>query len=402
MPKISVITPAFNAALDIGRTIASVQAQTYTDWEHIIIDDGSTDETRAVVDACRDNRLSYRYQSNQGPGEARNHGVQFSNGEYLIFLDADDWWTPNCLELLAAKLDKVPTKLAASYGDWVYVDGAGNAGRVHSDDFKAGHPLRTLLFRSPFVLHSIMITRVAWESVGGFCNNLASAEDWDVWIHLALFDCQFHHIPHLVAYYNWRPNSWSKNLHKNAVAMRKVLDRVWAHDGLPEEILDLKNVSYANALTEICVGGLAIGDTEIAFEKLDAAEKYQPRTICAVDTYYRIAYANLAAYENAPEKRSESLEINGALDRIESVLSYLQSRPDLYSLADIRCAKSAAYAAIGFAGYHETRFSLARRYLTRAIMLDLRNQLIGETGFTLVKTFIPLRFLKMARRFRSA
>jgi teichuronic acid biosynthesis glycosyltransferase TuaG len=98
---VSIITPAFNAARTIKETIRSVQSQTFKDWELIIVDDGSTDETRRIAEeeATMDRRLRVVSDQNSGVAIARNRGMALANGRYMAFLDADDVWLPRKLEL---------------------------------------------------------------------------------------------------------------------------------------------------------------------------------------------------------------------------------------------------------------------------------------------------------------
>ena len=97
---ITVIIPLYNAARFIEETLQSVQAQTYTDWECIVVDDGSTDNGAEIVQrmAQADTRIHYVYQSNAGPSAARNHGLRLAKGDYIQFLDADDWFPPQRFE----------------------------------------------------------------------------------------------------------------------------------------------------------------------------------------------------------------------------------------------------------------------------------------------------------------
>jgi glycosyltransferase involved in cell wall biosynthesis len=105
---ISIITPAYNAERWIGRAIASVQKQTRTDWELIIVDDGSNDETRRIAEAFRDSRIKVLHQENAGVSAARNTGLDVACGEYVTFLDADDTLPSNALEICASVLDREP------------------------------------------------------------------------------------------------------------------------------------------------------------------------------------------------------------------------------------------------------------------------------------------------------
>src|SRR5499426_463073 len=107
MALVSVIMPTFNRADTIKRAIRSVQAQTFTDWELIVVDDGSTDNTVALIEGC-DPRLKLIRQENQGTAGARNAGLHASSGSYIAFLDSDDEWLPHHLELCVGFLEALP------------------------------------------------------------------------------------------------------------------------------------------------------------------------------------------------------------------------------------------------------------------------------------------------------
>lgn len=98
---VSIITPTFNSATFIEETIKSVQSQTYTDWEMIIVDDGSTDTTARIIESLSktDNRIQfYKLEKNSGPAVARNMGIDKAKGEFMTFIDADDVWFPNFIK----------------------------------------------------------------------------------------------------------------------------------------------------------------------------------------------------------------------------------------------------------------------------------------------------------------
>ena len=110
MDKISVIMPAYNVKRTIDKSIQSVFKQTYQNWELIIVDDGSTDHTKEKVFSWmnKEPRIIYLYQTNRGVSEARNTGLDRANGEYISFLDADDLWLPETLQILYGHMKKLP------------------------------------------------------------------------------------------------------------------------------------------------------------------------------------------------------------------------------------------------------------------------------------------------------
>ena len=97
MPFFSIIIPTYNRAHVIMRPIDSVLRQTFEDWELIIVDDGSTDDTKSIIESYHDNRIRYVWQENQERSAARNHGIALAKGEWICFLDSDDDYYPNHL-----------------------------------------------------------------------------------------------------------------------------------------------------------------------------------------------------------------------------------------------------------------------------------------------------------------
>lgn len=398
MPRISVITPAYNAAAQIGRTIASVQAQTYRDWEHIIIDDGSTDESRAVVDACREGRLSYRYQNNQGPGEARNHGIRISHGEYVIFLDAGDWWDARALERLVNALrDSGPAAIA--HGDWAFADDAGNVSQVRSSAFARGEGLRTLVLYNPMAIHTVLAPRQLVMDAGSFTPSATTLEDWHLWLQMARGGCRFIHVPYCVAYYHWQPDSRSRNIERRKANRLEILDNFWELLVPDDPLRSLMAESYASALVEACVSWFGQGDVARALEEFDAAAGYDPLVVGRLDTYYRIAYAEQSAHEGGSAQLRESLDEPAARRRLDTVLAHVEAR---YPAAEARAARRAAHAALGMAGYHERRNDIARRYLWSAVRADpaaLRDRPVRQT---LVRTLVPVRLAEMRRQRKNS
>lgn len=117
MPFFSVIVPTYNRAAFLSKAVESVIGQTYTDWELIIVDDGSTDGTKEFVLSYKDKRIQYIYQENAERSAARNNGIRHAQGEYVCFMDSDNVMESNRLELLQQQIEQQPNITAVFYTD---------------------------------------------------------------------------------------------------------------------------------------------------------------------------------------------------------------------------------------------------------------------------------------------
>jgi glycosyltransferase involved in cell wall biosynthesis len=117
-PRVSIITPVFNGARTIGAAIDSVRVQSEPSWEHVVVDDGSTDSTAAIVEAIGEPRLRSVRQAHAGRSAARNHGLELAGGEFVLFLDADDWLLPNALRDHLELLEREPVMGASISDGW--------------------------------------------------------------------------------------------------------------------------------------------------------------------------------------------------------------------------------------------------------------------------------------------
>jgi glycosyltransferase involved in cell wall biosynthesis len=185
-PTVSVVMPAYNAAACVRRAVDSVLAQTWADFELLVVDDGSTDGTLDVL-AGYGERIRVLTQPNAGPAAARNHGLRESRGRYVAFLDADDWWLPAKLARQVALLDERPEIGFCSTATRVVTEGGAPAGDwpCGSD---GGPLLETLFVRSAAVSGStsgVLARRDLLLAAGGFDEALRGFEDPDLWIRLA-------------------------------------------------------------------------------------------------------------------------------------------------------------------------------------------------------------------------
>jgi glycosyltransferase involved in cell wall biosynthesis len=189
-PKVSVYIPTYNYGRFLGEAIQSVLDQTFQDWELIVVDDGSTDNTREVVEAFDDPRIHYVYQENQGNPAARNTALRLVRGEYVACLDGDDIWLPEKLAKQVAQLDALPPTVGLVYSDlYVFNDGDGAiTGRfLRGRRPPRGRVLAQLLpERSAFIVDTVaLIRREVFDEVGLYDESLHTYEDWEMWVRIA-------------------------------------------------------------------------------------------------------------------------------------------------------------------------------------------------------------------------
>jgi len=185
MPRVSVIIPVFDAARTIGQAIESVHAQTFTDFEIIAVDDGSTDASIEILRRYGD-AVKVLQQKNRGPSAARNLGIANSTGEYLGFLDADDWWKPEFLTRMVAALDRDAESVMA-YCDLQLVDSLGNPFQTSLMAARENRPptVRDMLDSLwPIMPSGVVVRRGALEAVGGYAEPLRAFEDVYLWLLL--------------------------------------------------------------------------------------------------------------------------------------------------------------------------------------------------------------------------
>jgi glycosyltransferase involved in cell wall biosynthesis len=245
MPKVSVIIPAYNQGHYLGEAIQSVLDQTFSDFEAIIVDDGSTDNTRKVAQAITDSRFHYIFQENRGLSGARNTGIKNSQGPYLTFLDSDDLFLPEKLTLLVNELENKP-EFGFVAGQAIPID---EYGRRIGKIFKTPLPEDgcQLLLGNPLHVGSVLLRRSWQERVGYFDEGLRSYEDWDMWLRLAREGCNMGWVPHPVSLYRFHTAQMTRNGIRMTKSTFAVLSKVYNDTTLPESWRGMKDLAYSNA-----------------------------------------------------------------------------------------------------------------------------------------------------------
>ena len=284
-PRISVIIPAYNAENTILETIASVQSQTFSDFEIIVINDGSTDSTLEKVTDLTDARIYITSYDNGGLPTARNRGIALARGEYITFLDADDLWTPDKLECQLAAFSKSPD--AGLVYSWTsFMDEQGQT--VHPDTpiFFEGNVLKDLLCHN-FLRNGSnpLLKRSVVAAVGDFDPKLGSAEDWDYWLRVAS-GWSFAVVPKAQILYRQSSNTMSSNVERMEKYQLEVLERAFA--SAPQNLQFLKPRSlayiYQYSAKLYLSRKMSVEGTNDAITKLGQAIKRYPQSLLSKET----------------------------------------------------------------------------------------------------------------------
>jgi glycosyltransferase involved in cell wall biosynthesis len=254
VPTVSVIVPAYNAEKTIVETIQSIQKQTFSDFEIIVIDDGSTDRTVETLQTLNEPRLKVFSYDNGGLPVARNRGIARATAPFLSFVDADDLWTPDKLESQLAALEAHP-EAGAAYSWTAYID-------AQSNFLYNGKPLPfegniyPQLLLECFIANgsNILVRRECIEAVGEFDPTLKSTEDWDFYLRLAA-KYPFARVPKYQILY--RRSSGSMTAKVDVMEKYNLLVAERAFQAAPADLQYLKPQSFANIylfMVEICLG----------------------------------------------------------------------------------------------------------------------------------------------------
>jgi glycosyltransferase involved in cell wall biosynthesis len=233
MPRVSVVIPAYNAATYLAETLASVETQTYGDWEVIVADDCSTDDTVEVVERFGARFTVLRSDANEGPAAARNRALPMATGEIVALLDADDLWAPAYLDRMLRLFDEsrsrgVRVGIATcdarilgpdGYLPKTYLELRGFPGEVTLDSALVSNPI--------FV--GALFPRTIIDATGPFAPELFGTEDYDLWIRILELGYRVVVTPEPLTTYRMRVASVSSNLTRMARSFQltyvRALDR---------------------------------------------------------------------------------------------------------------------------------------------------------------------------------
>jgi len=233
VPRVSVIVPAYNAEAFLPETLASVQGQTYDDWEVVIADDASTDATVTTAERFGERFTVLRASANEGPAGARNRALTAASGELIALLDADDTWLPAYLERLVGLYEAncardAPVGIVACNARLLGPDGPLARTYMEHIRFPDEVTVDRMLVSNP-IYGSALVPRILVDEVGGFCPELFGTEDYDLWLRIVERGYQVVATDEVLAVYRLRSGSVSSNAGRMArsfqLTYRRALDR---------------------------------------------------------------------------------------------------------------------------------------------------------------------------------
>ena len=221
---IAVLMPAYNSASFLAQSVQSVLNQSYRNFELIIVDDGSIDGTLEIARtlSARDRRVKVFTQNNAGCSAARNYALKQAEGSLIAFLDSDDTWHPDFLEKLHRALIAQPG-VELSYCGWQNLGVSKERGQPYiPPDYEGADKTLHLLQGCPWPIHAVLTNRNLIEKAGGFKENLIAAEDYDLWLRVAI-GVKIVRVPEVLAYYHHHGDSnTSANRALLAISQHKV------------------------------------------------------------------------------------------------------------------------------------------------------------------------------------
>lgn len=240
-PLISVCVPAFKAEKHLAETLESLGAQTYSNWELIVTEDGSRDRTEEIVRSFAGTLTQavtyHRHDPNRGLPATRNHGISIAKGDWIALLDSDDLWTSNHLEAVALRAAKGDADLI--HGGSILFDsdtGRELETRVPSTDDVAQFPVSLYLGRYVIQPSSVLLRRELWRKVGGFNPDFRYVEDREMWLRCARAGGRFAYTGSITCRYRKHGAALSRHSEPMAIATAKVCEQHVDWDKLPRTL----------------------------------------------------------------------------------------------------------------------------------------------------------------------
>ncbi|MCC6300296.1 MAG: glycosyltransferase [Anaerolineales bacterium] len=395
MPVVSVVIPNYNHAKFIGDAIQSVLNQSFRDFEIIVVDDGSTDDSRAVVARFGD-RVRYTWQANSGLSAARNAGIAQARGEFIGVLDADDMYEPDFLSVLAPILQADP-QAQAVYCGYRFVDEANRPlPQVEARLISPERLFQVLAEGNFLVPESILVRKGCYDAVGLFDVKFRACEDVDMWLRISR-QFKILGVTNILTRHRILPNSMStdptRQTENRLAVIRKHFGSKPVTDG---EWTEPQRRAYGRAYLASSVEYLQARMFDRAYESFCSMVRAEPILLTQLTTFYE-----LGCGEQPKGYRGDfaSLDLDVSARNLLNLLErfFMEDGSRSVYLRLRRQAYSQAYLALGLLNYGSRQFRDARKFLVKAASHDLL--LVFDRRFftALLKSFLHPQLVELYR-----
>ncbi|MCB0193220.1 MAG: glycosyltransferase [Anaerolineae bacterium] len=387
MPKVSIITPNYNHAQYVGDAIRSVLAQDYQNFEMLIIDDGSTDNSREVVAQFTDDRIKYIWQENKGLSAARNTGINIAKGELIGLLDADDIYETDFLSTLVSILTTNPELDGITCG-YQFVDHGNKP--LYQREARLIEPSQfyeALISGNFLVPESMLAHRYCYEAVGPYDETLRACEDWDIWLKMT-HKFKIGSTDKILNRHRVLPGSMSSDpirMLNNRIAV------ITKHFG-PEpmdasEGTEIQRRAYGYAYLTTIVEYLQYHHLDRAYECLLKMVTIYPELLKRYETFYELGFGD---QPKGSRGDFSTLNVTKNAENLFGLLDKLFDDPQISP--ELRKKKQQVYAqayfALGMLSYGARETQAAKKFLTKAVFTDPEYSFNRQLVTTLAKSFL--------------
>ena len=395
-PLVSVIIPNYNHAQYVGDAIWSVLTQEYRNFEIIVVDDGSTDNSREVIAQFGD-KVQYIHQKNAGLSAARNTGIKASKGVLIGVLDADDMYESIFLSTLVAALQENPDADGV-YCGYQFVDHKNNLlPQIEARPVDHDKLYDALLDGNFFVPESIFLRRYVYDNIGLFDETLRACEDWDVWLRVTK-KYKIVHSPNILTRHRILPGSMSTDPQRMLTYRLAVLKK---HVG-DEPVGNGSSVAhraYGRAYLGSCVEYLQYGNTDRAYECFQKLANIYPVLLTELDTFYQ-----LGCGDQPKGSMGDLASLNVKRNSVPLLLMMTSLFSDSRTGKDVRllerAASAKAYFALGMLAYGTREFRESRWFFARAVFTDFKYLFNRELTSRWVKSLMSPKLVDFLKNFR--
>jgi cellulose synthase/poly-beta-1,6-N-acetylglucosamine synthase-like glycosyltransferase len=282
VPLITICTPAYKADRYLEETLASIRAQTFGDWELIVVEDGSRDRTEEIVQRFAQTVTQptrfIRHEKNSGLPATRNTAIAAARGEWIALVDADDLWTPNHLAQLVARTRETGADVVHS-ASVMFDSDSGREMEIRAPDAAAIAEFPLSLFRGRYLFQpsSTLVRREKLRAVGGFDASTRYVEDFELWMRMIRAGARFAFAPEATCRYRQHATAMTRNAGAMAMGLASVYSRNVDWEGAPREL----RVALA-ADTWLSAGRILLrADPKLAAECFRKSVRHRPTSLVA-------------------------------------------------------------------------------------------------------------------------